>query len=190
MNEIFKCMGTLEKYDKDYFVKELVSLFTNSEIAATAAGGIFTFKYGKYVVGKYTPTELMEAAHNADDRVKTRYSAELNAAFWMYRYFQENPVDFDFIKQKTKDLSNKDISYSRQTIFYGAPGTGKSYKTNEVAKKYSTIRTTFHPDSDYSTFVGAYKPTTIKSKSYGLNSIGETKPIVDPETGKQRKKAR
>ena len=83
-----------------------------------------------------------------------------------------------------------DISYPFQTIFYGAPGTGKSYKTNEVAKKYSTIRTTFHPDSDYSTFVGAYKPTTIKSKSYGLNSIGETKPIIDPETGKTKEESK
>lgn len=56
-----------------------------------------------------------------------------------------------------------------QKIFYGAPGTGKSFKTNEIAKKYSTIRTTFHPDSDYSTFVGAYKPTTTTEDRYGLN---------------------
>lgn len=45
-----------------------------------------------------------------------------------------------------------------QQIYYGAPGTGKSYEINEITKKYSAIRTTFHPDSDYSTFVGAYKP--------------------------------
>lgn len=46
-----------------------------------------------------------------------------------------------------------------QQIFYGAPGTGKSHTANEVAEQFSTVRTTFHPDSDYSTFVGAYKPT-------------------------------
>lgn len=45
-----------------------------------------------------------------------------------------------------------------QQIFYGAPGTGKSYEINEITKTYPVIRTTFHPDSDYSTFVGAYKP--------------------------------
>lgn len=45
-----------------------------------------------------------------------------------------------------------------QQIYYGAPGTGKSYEINEITKNHSAIRTTFHPDSDYSTFVGAYKP--------------------------------
>ncbi len=49
-----------------------------------------------------------------------------------------------------------------QQIFYGAPGTGKSYKVKELTGKESVVRTTFHPDSDYSTFVGAYKPTSIE----------------------------
>lgn len=54
---------------------------------------------------------------------------------------------------------------SLQQIFYGAPGTGKSHgiKDNDDVKsadaKNLVFRTTFHPDSDYSTFVGAYKPT-------------------------------
>ncbi len=52
-----------------------------------------------------------------------------------------------------------------QQIFYGAPGTGKSHKIKEDERvktadgKQLVFRTTFHPDSDYSTFVGAYKPT-------------------------------
>ena len=53
----------------------------------------------------------------------------------------------------------------RQQIFYGAPGTGKSHKIKDdeyvIAADANNLvfRTTFHPDSDYSTFVGAYKPT-------------------------------
>lgn len=55
---------------------------------------------------------------------------------------------------------NMKLEYPLQQIYYGAPGTGKSHKTNEVASLFpETIRTTFHPDSDYSTFVGTYKPT-------------------------------
>ena len=48
-----------------------------------------------------------------------------------------------------------------QQIYYGAPGTGKSHKIKEQTEGKQVIRTTFHPDSDYSTFVGAYKPTTV-----------------------------
>ena len=51
-----------------------------------------------------------------------------------------------------------------QIIFYGAPGTGKSYRIKKQLKamnvpKENIFRTTFHPDSDYSSFVGTYKPT-------------------------------
>ena len=49
-----------------------------------------------------------------------------------------------------------------QKIYYGAPGTGKSFEINRITKNKEVIRTTFHPDSDYSTFVGAYKPTSIE----------------------------
>lgn len=54
-----------------------------------------------------------------------------------------------------------------QQIFYGAPGTGKSHTINEITEtqpKENVFRTTFHPDSDYSTFVGCYKPTKIKTR--------------------------
>lgn len=52
----------------------------------------------------------------------------------------------------------------RQIIYYGAPGTGKSHtiKKEEDEGKITSIRTTFHPDSDYATFVGCYKPHKIK----------------------------
>lgn len=51
---------------------------------------------------------------------------------------------------------------SLQQIYYGAPGTGKSHEIKKKTEGKEVIRTTFHPDSDYSTFVGAYKPTTIE----------------------------
>lgn len=51
-----------------------------------------------------------------------------------------------------------------QQIYYGAPGTGKSHAIKKITNTQpggNVFRTTFHPDSDYSTFVGCYKPTTI-----------------------------
>ena len=65
---------------------------------------------------------------------------------------------------KEDGLEEKEVmakpSLSLQQIFYGAPGTGKSHTIKEGIKESDVIRTTFHPDTDYSTFVGAYKPTT------------------------------
>lgn len=60
---------------------------------------------------------------------------------------------------------------SRQKIYYGAPGTGKSHAINTLTSTKSVIRTTFHPDSDYSTFVGAYKPTTEEQVRYNDSGV-------------------
>ena len=50
-----------------------------------------------------------------------------------------------------------------QQIYYGAPGTGKSFAINKVCTQFENYRTTFHPDTDYASFVGSYKPITIKT---------------------------
>ena len=47
---------------------------------------------------------------------------------------------------------------SLQKIYFGNPGSGKSYRVEMETKGKKVFRTTFHPDSDYSTFVGTYKP--------------------------------
>lgn len=63
----------------------------------------------------------------------------------------------------SKLLKKKEVQESnKQVIYFGAPGTGKSFEINRITKNKQVIRTTFHPDSDYSTFVGAYKPTSIE----------------------------
>ena len=64
---------------------------------------------------------------------------------------------------KIVDVHKRPLEHPLQQIFYGAPGTGKSntIKCEVDDKGLPNIRTTFHPDTDYSTFVGAYKPTSI-----------------------------
>ena len=70
-------------------------------------------------------------------------------------------------------LSKKKDTYHLQQIFYGAPGTGKSHevkmRTGELSDNGeeqdlpNVFRTTFHPDTDYASFVGCYKPTMRKT---------------------------
>ena len=71
---------------------------------------------------------------------------------------------------------------SLQQIFYGAPGTGKSHAINELTAGKDVIRTTFHPDTDYSTFVGAYKPTT---KSVPVTTVIGTNAVPVIYNGKK-----
>lgn len=75
---------------------------------------------------------------------------------------------FEFVGKKldSKTLASNAPHLPLQQIFYGAPGTGKSHTIKDCTKGKDVIRTTFHPDSDYSTFVGAYKPTTKEVPVY------------------------
>ena len=80
------------------------------------------------------------------------------------------PVNAGIVQNKDKFL---------QQIYYGAPGTGKSHEIKKQTQGKQVIRTTFHPDSDYSTFVGCYKPTTSKSVIRVKQAILDYDSLVD-----------
>ena len=83
----------------------------------------------------------------------------------------------------TIPLKKREFDFPLQQIFYGAPGTGKSHRIKEIIKEHGldekeqVIRTTFHPDSDYSTFVGCYKPI-MKSVPQTYVVEGNEKPVM------------
>lgn len=84
--------------------------------------------------------------------------------------------------KKVKFPSNLNL----QQIYYGAPGTGKSKTIKDLTFGESVIRTTFHPDSDYASFVGTYKPITEEvtlRDCYG-------KKVIDEETNEVVKEER
>ena len=63
---------------------------------------------------------------------------------------------------KSHKSNYETIEEGLQQIYFGAPGTGKSHEIKAQIKKHKTFRITFHPDTDYSSFVGAYKPTSVE----------------------------
>lgn len=68
--------------------------------------------------------------------------------------------DIKLYKEEITLLDNA-IDKPHQRIFFGAPGTGKSYELNRQAKEYfgnNYDRVTFHPNYMYGNFVGAFKP--------------------------------
>ena len=56
------------------------------------------------------------------------------------------------------------VNEPRNLIYFGAPGTGKSYELNKAAEEKfpeeNVARVTFYPDYTYSQFVGCFKPVT------------------------------
>lgn len=113
--------------------------------------------------------DLKLTLNNVNDYFAIYKASELD----YYLYYIPQMLHDNFIKlfetvipvvSTHKNGSNKiNINLANlQRIYYGAPGTGKSYEIKRLTQDKEIIRTTFHPDSDYSTFVGAYKPTTIE----------------------------
>lgn len=86
------------------------------------------------------------------------HSSEIPATVLLDK-FKGQVVDMDE-PQETKIIKN---NQPLQVIYYGAPGTGKSHTIEQMCSKYENYRTTFHPDTDYASFVGSYKPITIKT---------------------------
>lgn len=52
-----------------------------------------------------------------------------------------------------------------QLIYFGAPGTSKSTTIKREVGRAAQHRVTFHPDTDYASFVGCYKPTQNEGES-------------------------
>ena len=78
------------------------------------------------------------------------------------------------------------VPSSLQTIYFGAPGSGKSHKVAEDLAgvgRENIFRTTFHPDYDYASFVGCYKPVGSSPSRQDL-SFEELKSHIQEEVDK------
>lgn len=64
--------------------------------------------------------------------------------------------------QHIENLPDHENSEPLQQIYFGAPGTGKSHEIKKNVGTHKSFRITFHPDTDYSSFVGSYKPTSVE----------------------------
>lgn len=113
------------------------------------------------------------------DKSKFKYFI-INKSSEQYKQFDESLNLFGshsrIINQTTHLVAvfdNNDDSelgkYPLQQIYFGAPGTGKSFAIDGIVNENNSVRTTFHPDSDYSTFVGCYKPCKAPVKSNSSN---------------------
>lgn len=135
-------------------------------------------------IKKY-PFSLVYKAYRlmGSDAITSEYDLDLDALIDYYKSIMgiseielNNAID---VKSQCQS-----IPQCMQAIFYGSPGTGKSWTVqNDIldgVKDDFIFRTTFHPDTDYSAFVGCYKPVMRKlSPAHQPDTINDYKELVD-----------
>lgn len=198
-------------------LKEWISKkYVKDNVTSTLVG--FGFKYARAIDAiNITASKLLELATGKD-----AMQAYIDRGKDLYYAFEKNSIGFSFCTDSKKkrwlgrilyktqcndeitDSDGKVIKLARNRIFFGAPGTGKSYELNEQTKKFigndNTYyeRVTFHPEYTHSGFFGTYKPVPnprdvdkityafipgpflrVLSKALiNANSEGEKKPYV------------
>lgn len=142
------------KIDKRYYFNGLLKDVLYTDYKGVQRKTKFTIR--NYFAGGYSDLHILKA----DDGI------------FDIRISNANVPTFDNKEDGLEEVAEqkKEIKCLQQ-IYYGAPGTGKSFEVKDTTKRYSTIRTTFHPDSDYSTFVGAYKPVMEETPVYGAQGV-------------------
>ena len=130
--------------DKRFYFNGLLEDVPYASFNGEKKIGKFTIR--NYVAGGYSDLHIKKASDGIFD-------------VWV----TNTQTPYDDGKDKHHEITDNQ-SLPLQQIFYGAPGTGKSntIKREVDDKDLSNVRITFHPDSDYSTFVGAYKPTSVE----------------------------
>ena len=120
------------------------------------------------------------------DKFEYGYSATLTAMAKMVLDPKNELIRKDISTDSFSTESSLLQAAGLQQIYYGAPGTGKSKAIKDLTFGEDVIRTTFHPDSDYASFVGTYKPITEEVDLRDCNG----KKVIDEETGKVVKEDR
>lgn len=152
------------KVDSRFYFNGLIKDVSFTDHSGIICNSKFTIR--NYLAGGYSDLHIKKAIDGIFDVTVTNVTRP-------YEDGKENGLE---------DTSITTQGLPLQQIFYGAPGTGKSHTIKDCTKGKDVIRTTFHPDSDYSTFVGAYKPTTKEVPVY--SPFGEKVVVAKDADGK------
>ncbi len=96
-------------------------------------------------------------------------------------------------KNAQKQLNEKDIYdiliKDRFVILQGAPGTGKTFTTLNIADKFDMVKfTQFHAETTYSDFVYGIRPTTKDEKLFYIDNPGKLYEAIKSAIENQEKK--
>ncbi|QIY89408.1 McrB family protein [Chryseobacterium gallinarum] len=99
--------------------------------------------------GELTRGPFIQPLYSGQENLKCLLIANFNITEYYEIGRAENSI---------ADIFSSEVPLSHQVIFYGSPGTGKSREIEIRTNGHDRTRTTFHPETDYYSFVGSYKP--------------------------------
>lgn len=165
LDEFYLFIGTSETYKDHYVVTQLILEHRSTPFN---------------ISNKFTNNRLHLLLENLPYfsreanliKLNTDYKNSLLKKIYQYETLGDSEViTTTYLQSRT--YTTKFNSYLTQKIYYGAPGTGKSYKVNELlkGKEEQTERVTFHPEYDYVSFIGGFKPITEVDAESGKEEI-------------------
>ena len=152
--------------------------FSNKRVSKNDFCMYFGFTHGQAITSFYEGNYwqlLVDGGFNTGS--EAYFAGGINA----WKNLRDGKYEFPPYIQKDSKSSVVNAP-SRQVIYYGAPGTGKSHKVREIigeeTNQPNVFRTTFHPDTDYASFVGCYKPSMRPTTSAEKTLTGKDEEIV------------
>ena len=112
---------------------------------------------------KINPQELLDKCNRKYhdqpvEKFETDIDDQTENSIYLTTGFSADRFDVSTIQSSFENNLDQDF---RQKIYYGAPGTGKSYFVDQKAKENfgnNYERVTFHNNYTYANFIGTYKP--------------------------------
>lgn len=152
-----KYVNIKPKYNMTPSIDRLNQILEGTSVSEEEKLFYFIFKYGNYIknFGGVSIFNSNTIYQSNKDRIDAAYNV-----FIMLNKENIN-IGFEYPDAITilSSYLEKHFDKPLQQIYYGAPGTGKSFTIDSLTDDDNSVRTTFHPDTDYASFVGAYKPT-------------------------------
>lgn len=152
--------------------------FSNKRVSKNDFCMYFGFTHGQAITSFYEGNYwqlLVDGGFNTGS--EAYFAGGINA----WKNLRDGKYEFPPYIQKYSKSSVVNAP-SRQVIYFGAPGTGKSHKVREIigeeTNQPNVFRTTFHPDTDYASFVGCYKPSMRPTTSAEKTLTGKDEEIA------------
>jgi hypothetical protein len=164
LSEFKLFLGTAKRYDYFYSTIALILESRHDSSISDDLTDVANYFDNNRFNTLFSNLPYINNGHNIS--LKSEYIDIIRKKIFEYESkLSETLFSVDFLSSTNKITSLQEIpkpidDSDYNVIYFGPPGTGKSYKVDKITTGYINEKVTFHPEYDYNSFVGGYKPIT------------------------------